>query len=254
MAKLVNKTKVQELFKSYTSNYNPEDPKISLKIYHTHRVAENSKYIATKLNLYEEEIEIAWLIGMLHDIGRFEQIKRFGTFNDGISVDHGEFGADLLFKDRLIEKYIDTRKYDQVIETAIRQHNKYRLREGLDSKTELFSNIIRDADKVDIFRVQVEEPIVGIYGIPLEDIQKQTLSDAVFDQFKEHTAILRDLKKTKLDYYVSHFSLAFELVYPCSKQLTKEQGYLKKLMGLKVENPETQKQIDFIKKEINSVL
>ena len=52
---------------------------------------------------------------MLHDIGRFEQIKRYGTFNDSKSVDHGEFGADLLFKEqRLIEDYIDVRDYDKI--------------------------------------------------------------------------------------------------------------------------------------------
>ena len=44
---------------------------------------------------------------MLHDIGRFEQIRRFGTFNDAQSVDHAEFGADLLFKECLIRKFAE---------------------------------------------------------------------------------------------------------------------------------------------------
>ena len=44
---------------------------------------------------------------MLHDIGRFEQIRRFGTFNDVQSVDHAEFGADLLFKEGLIRKFAE---------------------------------------------------------------------------------------------------------------------------------------------------
>ncbi|SDB31444.1 HDIG domain-containing protein [Pseudobutyrivibrio sp. YE44] len=251
---IINEQKVKAAFASYTKNFNPEDPKIALKISHTYRVAENSRAIASSLNMSEDDIEIAWLIGMLHDIGRFEQIERYGTFNDSQSVDHGDFGADLLFKEGLIRNYIDVRDYDAIIETAIRQHNKYRVCEGLNSRTEQFAHIIRDADKVDIFRVQVEEPIIGIYGVPLEEIQKEFLSDAVFEQFKEHTAILRELKKCHLDYYVGHFSLAFELVYPCSRKLTKEQGYLEQLMELKVEDPKTQERIDFIRAEINSCL
>lgn len=252
---MVNEQNVKTIFANYTNKYNSKDPKIALKITHTYRVAENCKAIAQSLNMTEEEVEIAWLIGMLHDIGRFEQIKRFGTFNDGKSVDHGDFGADLLFgESRLIDDYIEERSFDEIIEIAIRQHNKYQLPENLEPKTEVFANIIRDADKVDIFRVQVEEPIIGIYGIPLEEIKKQSLSDAVFEQFKEHRTILRDLKKTHLDFYVGHFSLAFELVFPRSRELVKEQGYLEKLMNLQVEDSTTQERIDFIREEINRCL
>lgn len=252
---MINEQLVKQLFADYTGDYNPQDPKISLKITHTYRVAENSKAIAESLNLSSEDVELAWLIGMLHDIGRFEQIKRYQTFNDARSVDHAEFGADLLFKEqRLIEKFIETREYDELIETAIRQHNKYRICEGIDERTSMFANIIRDADKIDIFRVQVEEPIEGIYGVPFEHIKSQTLSEEVFEQFKEHKAVLRNTKVTYLDYYVGHFSLAFELVYPYSRKLTAQQGYLEKLLSLEVVDSKTQDKINFIKNEIREYL
>ena len=248
---LIDETKVKELFANYTKDYNAEDPKISLKVAHTYRVAENSRYIAEKLGLSEDDVMLAWLIGMLHDIGRFEQIKRYQTFSDAQSVDHAEFGADLLFKDPvLITEYIETREFDDLIEIAVRQHNKYRISEDLGERTTMFANIIRDADKIDIFRVQVEEPIEGIYGVPFEYIKKQPLTDQVFEQFKEGHAIIRSTKKTYLDYYVGHFSLAFELVYPCSRRLTLEQGYLKKLLELQVEDEEVQKKIEYIKEKI----
>ncbi len=252
---MINEQQVKAAFANYTKNYNPEDPKISLKITHTYKVAENCRVIAESLKMSEEDVEIAWLIGMLHDIGRFEQIARFGTFNDAKSVDHGDFGADLLFgKGFLITDYIDVRDYDAIIETAIKHHNKYRIPENLDSRTALFANIIRDADKIDIFRVQIEEPIIGIYGVSLEDIKKERLSDAVFEQFKERKAILRELKKTHLDYYVGHFSLAFELVFPQSRKLVLEQGYLRQLMDLQVEDAKVQQRIGFIRDEINREL
>ncbi len=252
---MINEQKVKQLFEEYTKTYNPDDPKISLKITHTYKVAENSKAIAQSLNLSQDDIEIAWLIGMLHDIGRFEQIKRYQTFNDAKSVDHAEFGADLLFKaPLLINDFIETREYDVIIETAVRQHNKFRISEDLDERTAMFSNIIRDADKIDIFRVQVEEPIEGIYGVPFEYIKAQNISKEVFEQFKEHHSILRSTKVTHMDYYVGHFSLAFELVFPYSRKLTIDQGYLTKLLTLQTDNKETQEKIDFIKEEINKCL
>lgn len=252
---MINEQKVKQLFADYTKDYNPNDPKISLKITHTYKVADNSKAIAQSLDLPETDIELAWLIGMLHDIGRFEQIKRYQTFNDGKSVDHAEFGADLLFKEPgLINAFIETRAYDEIIEKAIRQHNKFRISDDLDERTAMFANIIRDADKIDIFRVQVEEPIEGIYGVPFEQIKAQTISNEVFDQFKKHQTILRNTKVTYLDYYVGHFSLAFELVFPYSRQLTIEQGYLAQLLTLEADDKETQEKINYIKEEITKCL
>ncbi|SDH30204.1 HDIG domain-containing protein [Pseudobutyrivibrio sp. 49] len=252
---MINEQQVKQLFANYTSDYNPKDPKIALKIAHTYKVAENSKAIAESLGLSEEDVELAWLIGMLHDIGRFEQIKRYQTFSDAQSVDHAEFGADLLFKEPgLIKDYIETREYDNLIETAIREHNKYRISDKLDDRTKMFANIIRDADKIDIFRVQVEEPIEGIYGVPFECIKSQPLSDQVLEQVKAHTAVLRSTKISYLDYYVGHFSLAFELVYPYSRKLTIQQGYLAQLLTIQVEDENTQQKLDYIKKEIEDFL
>ena len=53
------------------------DEKIKLKIDHTYRVAGLCQRIAESLGLSEPDVDIAWLLGMLHDIGRFEQIRRF---------------------------------------------------------------------------------------------------------------------------------------------------------------------------------
>ena len=71
----IDRRKVREQFASYTRNYDPEDPKIALKIAHTYRVAENCEEVARSIGLSDEYVVFAWLSGMLHDIGRFEQVK-----------------------------------------------------------------------------------------------------------------------------------------------------------------------------------
>ena len=110
------------------------NPKIALKIAHTSRVAEISEKIAENLCLNSEDIDTAWIIGMLHDIGRFEQIRRFDTFEDAKSVNHADLGVEILFEENLIDIFeIDKSLYD-TIRIAISNHNKYRITEGLSDK------------------------------------------------------------------------------------------------------------------------
>ena len=90
----IEETRVKEAFASYARNYNPEDEKVHLKIVHTYKVAELCRKIAESLSLAPEDVELAWLLGMLHDVGRFEQLRRYNTFNDADSIDHALFGAE----------------------------------------------------------------------------------------------------------------------------------------------------------------
>lgn len=94
---VINRKAVLNAFAGYMHYYDPSDGKIKLKIDHTYRVAALCEKIADSVGLTGEDKDVAWLLGMLHDIGRFEQIRCFGTFNDGMSVDHAELGADILF-------------------------------------------------------------------------------------------------------------------------------------------------------------
>ena len=67
----MDRKKIICTFENYVSNYNLNDPNIYLEYKHTGKVAENCERIAKSLNLSEQDIDLAWEIGMLHDIGRF---------------------------------------------------------------------------------------------------------------------------------------------------------------------------------------
>ena len=236
----VERQKVKEQFASYTRNYDPTDPKIALKIAHTYRVADNCEQIARSIGLSDEDVEFAWLSGMLHDIGRFEQVKRYNTFIDSQSVDHAEFGADLLFgMDKLILGYIDDRSRDAQLETVIRQHNKYRIASEVTGRTLVFCNILRDADKVDILRVNVETPMEEIYNVTEDELLTSGVSDIVMEQVREHHAVQRDIMVSPAEHLIGHIALTFELVYPKSLKLAKEQGYLYKMFDFPTRNSST---------------
>lgn len=267
--KTMNRTEFTAVFKHYASAYDLTDAKILLKYIHTDKVAQNCERIARSLNLPGEDVELAWQIGMLHDIGRFEQLRRFDTFNDAESIDHAEFGADLLFRrtvgsgcneeslhhqqdtfesvsmgDALIAHYDIDRKNYSMIELAIRCHNRYRIPENLSERETMFCNIIRDADKIDIWRANYETGMEAIYNVTTQELKECEITPEVYAAFLEKHAVLRSLKRTPIDHLVGHLSLYWELVFPESRVMAKEQGYLMKLSSFESENPQTQQLLE----------
>ena len=235
----MDRKKIICTFENYVSNYILNDPNIYLKYKHTGKVAENCERIAKSLNLSEQDIDLAWEIGMLHDIGRFEQLRRFDTFIDTESIDHAEFGADLLFKDGLIEKFDDEKENYELLEKAVRLHSLYRLPDDLSERELLFCQVIRDADKIDIYRANYETGLHVIYHVTKEELLNSEITPEVYQVFCEERAIPRNIRKTIADNLVGHIALTFELVYPESKSMAIEQGYLKKLLETEFVNPET---------------
>ena len=276
---VINRKNVINAFAEYVRNYDPSDEKIKLKIDHTYRVAGLCQRIAESLGLSEPDVDIAWLLGMLHDIGRFEQIRRFGTFNDAQSVDHAEFGADLLFKEGLIRKFAEgyyeecelarsgNEEAEQIIknnehhnkdtgllELAIRQHNKYRVKEDLTERQRMFCDILRDADKVDIFKVNADIPMEIIYDVTTEELKSGVISKEVLESFYKRETVLKSVRKSAVDHIVGHISLLFELVYKESYRQAKEQGYVYKLLDFKSDVPEVNAEFDDMRKYVDEFL
>ena len=139
-----------EVFNEYVNNYDMDNPKIKLKYDHSIRVAELSLKYARKLGFYEEDINLAYIIGLLHDIGRFEQAKRFDSFVDLETIDHADLGCEILFEQNIIKKFDIDEKYYEIIKKVIRNHNKHEIEPGLNEQELLHAKLIRDTDKLDI--------------------------------------------------------------------------------------------------------
>jgi len=261
---------VEKVFHAYTSNYDLSDDKIRLKAEHTLKVAANCETIAKSLSLSKEDVDLAWLIGMLHDIGRFEQIRRYHTFSDALSVDHAALGVEILFLDGKIREYLpefteeefltvagDNRSDEnekkptdlQILKTAIAYHSAFLLPEDMEERTRMFSQIIRDADKVDIFRVNMEFPLESVYNTTTEEVKSCGATEQVIHDSLQHSTVLRAHKKTTADNVIGHISLVYNMVYPASFQLSLEQGFLQQLMDFRNENPKTNEAMEKISAE-----
>ncbi len=231
---MMDRDAAKKAFMDYAGNFNADDPMIRTKIIHTLNVTENADRIAGSIGLMGNDRDLAWLLGLLHDFGRFEQVTRYGTFIDHQSTDHAELGADILFKDGKIELFdaCGLSKDDhRLLETAIRQHNKLDLPADRDERTRIFENLIRDADKADIFRVIVETPFTDRAGKSIDSfIEKDAASDECMDYIRSHRCIPRRLVGSVFESHLSHLCLAFELVYDETRRIVMEQGYLNNLL------------------------
>ena len=246
----INRQNIRERFDEYIAPYDLSDTKILLKAQHTYRVAELCERIAKSLSMPAEDVDLAWTSGMLHDIGRFEQVRRYGTFVDAKSVDHAAFGADLLFREGLAERFLPTGETWELLETVIRLHNVFELPETLTSRQRQFCQILRDADKIDIIRVNCEFSRGEIYNLPEEEFLTSDISDLVLEDALAMRNVLRAHRKTAVDYIVGQISLAYGLVYPESRKIILEQGYLEKIMNLKSQNPDTMKKMARIRERV----
>lgn len=145
-------------YNSYYESFNgltdEQKRNFEIKKNHSFRVAELSVQLAEKLKLESEEQKLAYFIGLFHDIGRFRQLVEFNTFHDAKSVDHAEYSVKIL-KEKDIFKEFGLENEEEVL-TAILHHNKLKLPNDL-SETEMrFAKLIRDADKLDIFKVLID--------------------------------------------------------------------------------------------------
>ena len=102
----INRAEAEKSFHDYTAAYDLDDAKVALKVEHTFRVAGLCDVISDSLGMTGYDKDLAWLLGMLHDIGRFEQVRRYHTFRDALSVNHAELSADILFREGLIKNFI----------------------------------------------------------------------------------------------------------------------------------------------------
>lgn len=219
-------------FKNFIiSNFDINEAKIEHKLLHTYKVVDNSKYICESLNLDEKNTNLAMIIALLHDIGRFTQAKEMQTFREDITAyDHASLGVKFLFENGYIRKFIESDVFDDIICSAIGNHSKYLLDiDGLSDMEILHCKIIRDADKLDSFRAKLEDDIYTMANITSEDIEKSYITDKVFNDFMNHKTILSKDRKTGIDIWISYIAFVYGLEFKCSYDLIRKNDYINKL-------------------------
>ncbi len=252
---MIDLLKAEKAFSEYVKSYDINNPKIELKVKHTFRTVEVAKKIAKDLNLNEEQTNLAQLISLLHDIGRFEQVRIYNTFQDRDSVDHADLGVKILFKDGLIRKFILDEKYDNIIYKAIKNHNKFKIKTGLNKEELLQAKIVRDADKTDIFKtcaIDIENNTNVAYDY--EKLAPLHISPKIMQNFKNYEQSNRYEFDNRLDSYINMIGFIFDYNFITGLRIIKENKYIEKVMQPLCICDETKEQMQEIIKVANKYI
>lgn len=249
---MISIEKLKESFMKYTSTFDIKNENIKRKIHHSIRVMEISKQLAEKVFSNEEDVKLATLIGLLHDVGRFEQYTKYKTFSDMKSIDHGNLCAEILFERNRIRDFIEEEQYDKIIKKAIEQHNKYSLdKENLSNNDIIFCEIIRDADKLDILYECSE-----IFWKNQESkIEKEIATKQIVEKFKKQELIDKKNIKTQVDKIISFIAFIYDINFKESFKILKEKNFINKMMNrFQFEDRQTKIQMEEIREYANKYI
>ena len=232
---------IEEEFKKYVSKFDLNDDSISRKYYHSLRVMNKARKIAESIELSEEYINIATIVGLLHDYGRFEQWKRYHTFADGKSIDHGDLGVEILFDEKEIEKYDIKKENYRIIYNAIKYHNKLEIPEDLTKEEKIICKIIRDADKLDIYELLLGGKIVFI-----DDNNPINLE--VEKQFFENSSINKKIVKNESNRILLRLAMMYDINFKWSIEYIKNNNIIDRMLEMIEDKKKYEKYFAYMKK------
>ncbi len=249
--------KIKQDFEAYVADFSsPEkafQQNIEVKKKHSREVMKNAAHLAEALNLERNDIRLASVIGILHDIGRFEQFKKYHTFSDKKSENHALLSVKVINRDHLIND-LDMNEQD-LVKKAIACHNMKEIPGNLTEREQLFCNLIRDADKLDIWRVvtdyycQMEEEPNNALQLDLPDTpgySKVNLQDIM----EERIVDLQNLQNLN-DFKLLQVGWIYDLNFKESLGILKERGYMKTLLNTLPDDEELIKMKARVKQYLN---
>lgn len=233
-------------FLHYTGPYRDLGTSCCLKIHHTLRVMNLCETIANSLHLSEKDIYVIKLCGLLHDIGRFEQWKRFQSFDDSRSIDHADLGASILETNDYWKNYFIDSSVKDTIMNSIRYHNKYSVPYDLSERDKMFCNIVRDADKIDILYLYTKKEIYV-------DTAGQAFSPKIYQCLMKGVQINREDKRSKADCLAISLGFLYGINYDESLRILQKKDYYNKEIDIyqkETDNLELKNQLENFRQKV----
>lgn len=209
-------------FDEYTSNYDMQDPEINYKYYHSYRVMNIMELLAQKLNLSHEDIELAKVIGLLHDIGRFEQDKLYDSFKDS-KFDHGDYGVKVLKENNILDKTNINQIDYEIVYKAVDNHNQFKINNGLTERELFFAKLIRDADKLDILYALSNKNILNIRQ------DNKEITKKIEEDFFNNKNINKEDTLSLNDSLIIQFAFIYDINFKETLEIIYKEKYYEKI-------------------------
>ena len=216
-------------FEDYVNSFNILDKGINRKLFHSKRVAIINAKLAMDLKWSLDDVKLAKQIGLLHDIGRFDEWKKFKKYGK-TKFDHGEHGINILKSNNYINKFNVLKEADKdILYEAIYYHNKYQLPKNINKHAKL----LRDADKIDILYLHTINNKLYSYNNNYSNI----ISSKIHKDFMEEKCILVEDVNTYAEFIVLTLAFIYDINYEYSIKIIKENNFINKIYN-KLDNKE----------------
>lgn len=248
--------KLVELYKlwfdEYVNEFITEYPdlyeNIEIKADHCRRVRKEISGISQNLKLNEEESILAEIIGLFHDVGRFKQYVTYQTFSDSKSQNHAELGVEVLKENNVLKDLSD--ENIEIVYKSILNHSRAEIIPDDNEKVIFYSKLIRDADKLDIWRLITEYYMVKEQKtnktLELELPDNDEISDQVYDAILNNKIVLKESMKTLNDFKLLQIGWLFDLNFNYSIKRLEEKKYLDKIIDTLPKNQKVNQIKDMI--------
>jgi len=243
MNELANfKNRFSEYVRPYCGSADEEVRRNSiLKEEHTYRVCGNTVRIAEALSLNGRNIFLAETAALFHDIGRFEQFRKYRTFNDSASINHGALGVEILKKEGILRDLPE--KEQDCIVGAVRFHNARSAPALSRPDALLILKLLRDSDKLDAWRTCVdfyempseERPVILGFGLPDVPEYSKPVLDAFF---AGKTAMYSDIRSLS-DFKLLKLAWVYDMNFKPTLRLLTEMGLVERIFKVLPDAPET---------------
>ena len=227
-------------FDTFSTSYVNEETHgpLELKIQHTARVTMHARRIASSQALEPAVERATRLAAMFHDVGRFPQFARWRTFRDPDSANHGKLGASALREHHVLAD--ETAEVGRLTLVAVALHNRYALPEQLDRDARVVTDIVRDADKIDILRIfsmELSKPEPSPDVVLHVAREPEQWSPAIADMLMEGR--VPDYKELHFvnDFVMLLCSWLPELAFEESRKIVREAGTIEMLLDTLPHNP-----------------
>jgi hypothetical protein len=244
-------SKIRQAFERYTQSFFNTDLQhnkhIDIKRFHTYKVCENIVDIAHSLQMDHEQLNFVELLALMHDIGRFEQYMKYQTFSDAESENHSVIGIKVMKQQNFLTFL--TKEQTFVIFRAILNHNIKFVPTNEDPLIDFYSRLLRDADKLDIWRITIEMDIM--FKIQELTLPKTYIVPPIFmSEFNNHRPLSIEHAHNIHDTTLFRLSWLFDLNFTRSFELMREREIADKLIK-KVPGSD---KLEHIKTLVNSYL
>ena len=218
---------IERLFIDYINTFPDTDMTLRKKLHSLHVAS-----LAGDIGQTDKHFEA----GLIHDTGRFFQAVTYKTFNDSASINHGEYGYEV------VKSWGVT---DSELLNAVRYHNRLEIP---DIPEKEFVCVIRDADIIDILDLTAKGEI-NIFG--KHNAPDGELTEQVKELLTTNKLLPNPIRfQSGINSYLGKLALVFGLTYKESYEILEKKEILKDIITVHVEDNETEK---FLKKLYDTI-